>query len=60
LRAPEGCQLREIRLESPDGTKSQARNASVQDDFAEFIVPELNVYDLILMCTEKTKGGKTR
>jgi hypothetical protein len=49
VRLPEGLQLREVVLETPDGSSRQVLRTSVHEGLAFFRVPRLQAYDLILL-----------
>jgi hypothetical protein len=51
VRLPQGAKLREAILETPDGP-IQKLDASIEGDTVSFRVPELKVYDLVLLRTE--------
>jgi hypothetical protein len=51
VRLPQGARFREAVVETPDGP-SQELHVTVEDDAVSFRVPELKVYDLILLRTE--------
>ncbi|HYM11308.1 MAG TPA: hypothetical protein VEU62_11275 [Bryobacterales bacterium] len=52
VRIPEGLTLREAVLETPDGMPRRVLSAVVRDGVASLRVPELKVYDLILLRLE--------
>jgi len=52
LRLPQGAQVREARMETPDGPSQELR-FTVEGDTVSFRVPELKVYDLVLLRTER-------
>jgi hypothetical protein len=53
VRLPGGMRLREAVLESPDGQPRQVLQTSVREGVVSFVVPKLNIYNLILLRTEK-------
>jgi hypothetical protein len=53
IRTPVGMRLREAVLESPDGLEKQTLRASTRTGVASFLIPKLDVYDLVLMQMEK-------
>jgi hypothetical protein len=52
VRLPQGAQLREAVVETPDGPP-QKLDATVEGDTVSFRVPELKVYDLVLLRTDR-------
>ena len=56
VRLPEGARLREAVLETPDGP-GQELHVAVEGDTVSFRVPELKVYDLVLL---RTDGSSAR
>jgi hypothetical protein len=55
VRLPEGRRLREAVLATPDGPSQELR-AGAAGDSVSFRVPELKVYDLVLLRTEGAAG----
>jgi hypothetical protein len=53
LRIPEGFRLREAVLETPDGELSRRLSASGREGLVSLRIPQLAVYDLILLRMEK-------
>ena len=51
VRLPEGRRLREAVLESPDGMSRQVLEISGREGVVSFIVPKLEIYNLILLRT---------
>ena len=49
LKIPEGKQIRELLLLSPDKEGSEFLNYTIKDGRAVFIVPSLEVYDLVVV-----------
>jgi hypothetical protein len=54
MRLPQGAQFREAVVETPDGPPQELR-VTVERDTVSFRVPELRVYNLILLRTEPRK-----
>jgi hypothetical protein len=52
VRLPKGARFRHAVVETPDG-RSQELQVTVENDTASFRVPELKVYDLVLVRTER-------
>ncbi|MBI3852054.1 MAG: beta-galactosidase [Verrucomicrobia bacterium] len=52
VRLPQGARFREAVVETPDGPTQKLR-VSVEGDTVSFRVPELKVYDLVLLRTER-------
>ena len=55
VRLPQGTQLREAVVETPDGP-TQVLRVTTEGDAVSFRVPELKVYDLVLLRTERGTG----
>jgi hypothetical protein len=55
VRLPEGARFREAVVETPDGS-SQQLHVAVEGDTVSFQVPELKVYDLVLLRTDRSSA----